>query len=156
MRKAKEDPHVVTIGFQGPKGEAEHTDTGMTNAHLGSIHEFGAVVQQASHQIIIPERSFIRSTVDKNNNYKEVIRKLGLALITGKLTTIPDALKVLGEKITSDIKRSIEQGIPPPNAPSTIRQKGSSKPLIDSGQMKNAVTYDVHADDGKAAVTGNK
>ena len=156
MKRAKEDPHVVTIGFQGSTGEEAHADTGMTNAHLASIHEFGAVVQQGTREITIPERSFIRSTVDKNNNYKEVIHKLGLAIITGKLTSIPDALKVLGEKITSDIKRSIEQGIPPPNAPSTIKPKGSSKPLIDSGQMKNAVTYDVHPDDGRQGITGKK
>ncbi len=29
----------------------------------------------------------------------------------------------------------------PPNAPSTIREKGSSMPLIDTGQMRRAITY---------------
>ena len=28
-----------------------------------------------------------------------------------------------------------------PNAPSTIRRKGSSKPLIDTGRMRQAVNY---------------
>jgi len=30
-----------------------------------------------------------------------------------------------------------------PNAPSTIAQKGSSKPLIDTGSMLNSITYAV-------------
>jgi hypothetical protein len=31
----------------------------------------------------------------------------------------------------------------PPNSPVTVALKGSSKPLIDSGEMRGAVTYKV-------------
>jgi hypothetical protein len=31
----------------------------------------------------------------------------------------------------------------PPNSPVTVALKGSSKPLIDSGELRGAVTYKV-------------
>lgn len=149
LKKAREDPHVVTIGLQGAKGDEQHTDTTMTNAHLASVHEFGAVVKVGSREITIPERSFIRSTVDKNKGYRALCSKIGQSIIAGRIPDFVTALGILGEKVTSDIKSAIEQGIDPPNAPMTIARKGSSKPLIDTAQMKNAITYDVHKDDGR-------
>ncbi len=159
MKKVAESDHVVTIGLQGAQGEAEHTDTGLTNAHLASVHEFGAVIDTGNGEVVIPERSFIRSTVDKNDNYKKVVRQIAEGLMKGKVPDAVTGLKLLGEKVSSDIKRSIEQGLKPENAASTIARKGSSKPLIDTAQMKNAITYDVHkaTDKDKAGtIAGNK
>lgn len=34
----------------------------------------------------------------------------------------------------------------PPNAPSTIAQKGSDRPLIDTGELRKSVAYVVVAD----------
>jgi hypothetical protein len=41
------------------------------------------------------------------------------------------------------IKQRIANGIAPPNSPYTIARKGSSKPLIDTGQLRNSITYQV-------------
>lgn len=149
LKKAAEDPQVVTVGLQGTKGSEEHSNSEMPNAHIASVHEFGAVIEVNGHEITIPERSFIRSTVDKHNGYHDLIKQVGSSIIGGKIHSIADGLKVIGEKVTSDIKGAIESGLSPPNAASTIARKGSSKPLIDTAQMKNAITYDVHKDDGK-------
>ncbi len=40
-------------------------------------------------------------------------------------------------------KAYITSGKLAPNAPSTIRRKGSSNPLIDTGAMYNSITYEV-------------
>lgn len=39
------------------------------------------------------------------------------------------------------IQDKIEEGDFTPNAESTIRKKGSSKPLIDTGRMRQSVNY---------------
>ena len=58
-----------------------------------------------------------------------------------KRATLPQLLNTLGAKAAADVKNTIRQGIPPPNSPETIRRKGSSRPLIDTGQLINAITW---------------
>jgi hypothetical protein len=55
-------------------------------------------------------------------------------------------LSKLGIMAQGDIQGEITSLSTPPNAPSTIRRKGSSNPLIDSGEMRGAVTYKVDDD----------
>lgn len=49
------------------------------------------------------------------------------------------------------IKRRLTGG--PPNAPYTIEKKGSSTPLVDSGRLINAITYEIGMGNGGEAVT---
>jgi phage gpG-like protein len=44
-------------------------------------------------------------------------------------------------KIENAVVKKILSNIPPPNAESTIKQKGSSKTLVDSGEMVGHVTH---------------
>jgi HK97 gp10 family phage protein len=59
------------------------------------------------------------------------------------------ALGVAGESMKSDIKDSIQNGNWTPNAPATVRAKARKgkvepdHPLIDTGQMLVAVSYEV-------------
>ena len=129
-----------TVGVQGADALEDHG--GISNVVLAGVHEFGAEIDTGNGIVSIPERSFIRSTVDENDGYRSMLRTLGEKVLVGKLT-VHKALGLLGEKVTSDIKSRIEAGIDPPLAASTIRRKGSSKPLIDSGQLKSAITSEV-------------
>lgn len=60
-----------------------------------------------------------------------------------------DALGVAGEQMKADIKDSIQNGNWTPNAPATVaakKRKGKVEPdhpLIDTGQMLAAVSYEV-------------
>lgn len=54
-----------------------------------------------------------------------------------------DALSLLGEIIVDDIKESIRQLDSPPLSPVTIARKGFDKPLIDTSNMLNSVSYEV-------------
>jgi phage gpG-like protein len=58
---------------------------------------------------------------------------------------LENQLGLVGQQVVSDVKgRILEgEGIPPPNAPSTVRRKGSSRPLVDTGQLLNSLTYQV-------------
>lgn len=137
-------PMVVTVGVQGEQAEEDHD--GISNVRLAGVHEFGAEIETRFGTVKIPERSFIRATVDANDGYKDLIRKLATRVASMKIG-LPEALGILGEKVVSDMRTRIERGIPPPNAASTIARKGSSKPLIDTGQLKNSITYVVKKDE---------
>ncbi len=60
----------------------------------------------------------------------------------GKIT-MDHALGIIGESVTSMIKARIAAGIAPPDSPSTIKRKGSSTPLVDTGQLKGSVAWEL-------------
>lgn len=55
----------------------------------------------------------------------------------------PKVLGMMGEDIQGALKQSINDFTTPALAPSTVRAKGFDKPLIETGDMLNAVTYEV-------------
>lgn len=93
----------------------------------------------------IPPRPFMATTADEG---RETITKftehLVGRMIDGKVDP-ETVLRNLGEKYSSMVKMTIRNASSwaVPNAPSTIARKGSSSPLIDTGRMVGAVTYEV-------------
>ena len=89
--------------------------------------------------IRIPMRPFFRNAIEKNN--KKWFNTFE-ALIKQNVNET-QALAKVGEMARGDIIKSITQFREPANAPSTIKAKGSSNPLIDTGLMRRSVTYKV-------------
>lgn len=90
-----------------------------------------------------PPRPFFAKAYEQNlDKLSEFAGKLADQILTSKITK-EQALDKMGLWFANRVKASIRSGDFAENAPSTIRQKGSSKPLIDSGQMMNAVTWQV-------------
>jgi len=50
-------------------------------------------------------------------------------------------LEMAGEELAGAIIKKINSNIPPPNKPATIKHKGSSKTLIDSGDMVGSIAW---------------
>lgn len=123
-------------GVIGEKAAEQHpgeNGESLNNAELALIHEFG---------LGVPERSFIRAAFDGNvEKYSDHLRQFVAAVYDRKLS-IERMLGLLAQEVASDIRKLILEGdgVPPPNAHATIEQKGSSRPLVASGQMKNAIT----------------
>lgn len=136
----------LKVGVVGSEAQNESEEGGITMARLAGVHEYGAVIRVGDGEIIIPERSFIRSTIIKHKYYSDEIVKLLRSVLRGNRIE-EEALKLLGERVVADIKQNIAQGIDPPNAASTIAKKNSSKPLIDTGRLRNSITYVVVSDD---------
>lgn len=89
----------------------------------------------------IPERSFIRSGVDQNEaEINEVADRLWDQIISGRQTKA-QALAKMGETIQRHIQRRITTLRHPPNAPSTVKRKKSSNPLIDTGRMRASIRW---------------
>lgn len=119
---------------------------------IANVHEFGVTIEQeftkkngekGERKIVIPERSFIRTTFDeKNDEWVEFIRRQLKLVLTFKI----DAKTLwnrLGGQIVADIQDKITDLDTPPNAPSTIAQKNSSNPLIASGGLRERITWKV-------------
>ena len=91
----------------------------------------------------IPERPFLRNAMRANQNkYREGLRH-GAVEILRQGTSIPTILARLGALAQGDIQSEITSLSSPPNSPVTIKLKGSSNPLIDSGEMRQRVTWKV-------------
>lgn len=118
------------------------TDSDITMAALGAIHEYGAGVKHGrsgSMTITVPERSWIRSTFKEKSAKWEGATVRALSAVITRGTSIFLAFTAVGERMASDLRRKITTLREPPNAPSTIEKKGSSNPLIDTGAMRQSV-----------------
>ncbi|MFL4498453.1 hypothetical protein [Weissella sp. MSCH1] len=124
----------VRVGIFGGSGGGNGK---ITLVEIANINEFGT---RNGH---VPERSFVRSTYsEKVGDWSNFAKRLTMKVATGSLTAY-QAYSQLGARMTRDIKRKITDLRSPANAPSTIKKKGSSNPLIDTGAMRAAVTWRV-------------
>lgn len=115
----------------------EEEGSPLTLLEVAAVHEFGAPAAG------IPQRSFIRAGVDAQlAEIQRVQRALARQTIRGA-TTLDVALDRLGAKVAALLQNRIAAGIDPPNSPATIARKGSSKPLVDTGQLKASITWRV-------------
>lgn len=124
----------IDVGIFETDG-SKATENGETVLDIATFHEFGT--------IDAPERSFLRAWFDENEDRaKEALRKLMLSVVKGQRSK-DQALEVFGLWLQGEVQKRISQGISPALAPSTIAKKGSSVPLIDTGQLRASVTYRV-------------
>jgi hypothetical protein len=94
----------------------------------------------------IPARPFVRNTMDKNaGRYARFLVDQARAGLGGSDRSYRQALNKLGLLMVGDVQQTISNGVPPPNAPSTIAKKGSSTPLVDTGLMRSEVEHKVDA-----------
>lgn len=137
-REVRKRGAFVTVGIHG---EDDSRAGGIGNVELGTVHEFG------SERAGIPERSFIRSTLDRNiGAYRTMIRDLGNRVYATLITT-EQALELVGLKVASDIRKTISRGLKPVLKPATIaaREFGGTKPLIDRGDLQRSIKHKVFA-----------
>jgi phage gpG-like protein len=114
---------------------------GLTMQQLAAVHEFGTTKAGRGGNITIPERSFIRSTMDeRRGELNRLTDKVITQVMLGQYK-MKQGLAILGEFIEAAIKRKMTLMKDPPNAPSTIAQKGSSNPLIDTGRLRASIRH---------------
>lgn len=161
---------VKTVKNDFPKMEASIKDLnglrvnvgvlGGEHAWLASIHEYGCKIKvtpkmrawfahrgfplkKSTTEITIPERSFLRAGFDENAD--KVLKTTESVLpdvLIGTLS-VEQYAKLVGLQLSSAIKKYAVDLKSPPNSEFTIKQKGSSNPLVDTGNMVNSITYEV-------------
>ncbi len=134
------DARAVVEGKRaGKKSHTAVTFDGGSHAatllEIAVIHEFGAPAAN------IPQRSFIRATIDENLPRIHAAQvALAKQIILAEITPA-QAMARLGAMVAGMMKARIARGIEPPNSPKTIEAKGSSKPLVDTGQLRSSITF---------------
>jgi len=90
-----------------------------------------------------PERSYLRAWFDENVDVLQAtMERLIGQVVEGKISGRA-ALETIGGYVVTHVQAYMVDLKTPPNAPSTIARKGSSNPLIDTGQLKDAITWRV-------------
>ena len=121
----------VRVGFQ--QGKATEKD-GTDICDIAAWNELGTVN--------MPSRPFLRMSVDDNsdkiNSFMSAQKR---SIIKGE--PADRILKKIGIFQKDLIQEKITEGSFAPNAPSTIKAKGSSKPLIDTGRMRQSVNFEI-------------
>lgn len=119
----------VRIGFQ--KGEATEAD-GTDICDIAAWNELGTEN--------MPARPFLRKSVDENTaKINGFLSGLKDDIVNG--ASAENVLEQIGIFQKDLIQEKITNGSYEPNAASTVKKKGSSKPLIDSGRMRQSVNY---------------
>lgn len=105
------------------------------------LHSQGVHLKESTTEIVIPERSFLRAGHDANADrvIKQTERAVG-QVIAGKMT-VDDLLDFCGQQMATAIKKYARDLSSPPNSSYTIEKKGSSNPLVDTGQMIESITW---------------
>ncbi len=89
----------------------------------------------------IPERSFIRSTFEENRDkLAEISAAEADAIMTGR-KDVRTSLQLMGEYHAGQIQAKIHSHPPPENAPATIKRKGSSGTLVDTGNLAQSIRH---------------
>lgn len=132
LKRFQKTQPVVRVGVLGSKAAEDHG--GVTTAFIAAAHELGAGV---------PRRSWL---VDGINENRARIRKMwdyALGAAPKGPVILRRQLAVFGALVVGVLQERIAAGILPPLDPRTIRRKGSSVPLIDTGQLRTAITHEV-------------
>lgn len=144
------DGKKVSVGVLG----------GGESSWLASIHEYGCIIpvtpkmraylhRQGLHlkatttEIRIPERAFLRNGYDENKD--AVIDKAEALLgdvLSGTMST-NQLFELVGLLLKSKIQDYARDLDSPANHPFTVERKGSSNPLVQSGDMIGAIDYRV-------------
>lgn len=165
--------HSVYVGV--PSDGSGRKD-GESNAIIAAAHEFGATIKHPggtrytkrdgakatfnsnsfmgpvsgttkSHTIVLPERSYLRSTLNENGKKYAEIEARELAKSLKPNGPEPEkVLNQLGLMVSSDVKKRILDGNFAPLKRATIKRKGSTKPLTDTGAMMQSITWRVKRD----------
>lgn len=163
----------VTVGIHEDAGAAESGD--ITMASLGAVHEFGADIDHPGgtsygyatkaaaerdevrflkkgsgymelgvtgpHKIKIPARPWLEPGVISATD--EIMRAIETGIAADQ--SMDQILETAGVVAAGAVKVYMTELKTPPNAPSTIKKKGSANPLIDTGAMRASVNYKVQA-----------
>lgn len=121
----------ISIGIHGTEASFPRKDGGLTIGELAEIHEFGL-----GH---VPPRSWLGAWFDQyETEFPQVIR-IQLSEKLKAKRPLEEAFKTCAVVFQASIQQRITDGIPPELSDETIRRKGSTTPLIDTGVLRSSV-----------------
>lgn len=134
--------YYVDVGILGSETDSE---SGLTIAGIGAVHEFGTDRAGRGNKTVIPKRSFIKMPIDKKQaDIKSAAEKrLQQHLEKGNVKGVFEDIGLAAEGVIQEAFSTGGFGTWAPNAESTVQKKGSASPLIDEGVLRKAITSKV-------------
>ena len=127
---------VALVGI--PSDAKRHED----DPNIG-LAEIAFIMEKGSTVNKIPPRPFMKQTRIMNEKKVAGLSKKYLsAITTGKMSAM-DAIKKLGASYEGAMKKIFIVGSFTDNAESTKKRKKSSRPLIDTGLLRQSIKYKV-------------
>lgn len=129
----------VLVGV--PAEEATREGEPINNATIAYIHDNGAP------EANIPARPFMHPGImSAEDKIAKRFKDGAVRTLKGDKDAVDQTMTAVGLTAQSAIRNKISEGIPPPLAPRTLaqrRRRGRSGeiPLIDTGQLRNAINF---------------
>lgn len=129
---------VARVGLVGANASANHD--GVTNAELAAIHTFGALAMK------LPARPFLAEGVIADSRQIGDVAAIAARRLANSKASPDQVMGLIGEAAVAAVRRYISTGSNlAPLSAKTIAAKGSVRPLVDTGQLVGAISYDVKA-----------
>lgn len=134
LRRYQNDS-VLAIGYPASETGGLAYPDGTPVILVAAVNNFGSATRG------IPARPFmIEGAEPAIEATAPIAAALMPALNAGKATP-EDILKEMGPFAEAAFKEKLTEGPWEPNATSTATKKGSSKPLVDTGLLRNSLTH---------------
>lgn len=117
---------TVLVGIHEDAGSTDNGE--LTMAALGATLHFGNQNIPARPWLDVGVRSGSADYLDVIENNNE---------------DMDNALNMIGLIAVGKVQQYMTELQDPPNAPSTVKKKGSSNPLINNGHLRQSVTYSI-------------
>lgn len=128
------DRYAIFVGFPGET--QSRSEGGINNPTLAYIHEHGAPAAN------IPARPFLEPGIA--NAEGEILKAFEDGVrgaLKGSPSALQNSLHMAGIIAVRAVQDKITAGPFAPLQPRTVARKKSSRPLIDTGQLRQAVSY---------------
>lgn len=132
LKKVRADLESWGVEIQG-RLTRHRIDNNLTVAQVASYNEFGN--QKVKNRP--PERPFLRRVFKEKK--REILQVASVALKKDPA----NFFELIGQYVLKQVQLGIQQEVFKPNSEYTKRFKGSSKPLVDTGQLRNALAVKV-------------
>lgn len=144
LRELGATPKHVVVGVLGAKGAEKHRERDAEGNERPGENTVAEVAQWNHYGTsTIPARPFLTIAMQWHKaELRKTQARLAVGILQSKLT-LDQALGLLGQAATNAVKQTIADGVSPDNAPATVHKKGSSTPLINTGQLRGSITYEV-------------
>lgn len=128
---------AVVVGVQ--RGAGNYED-GTPIAVIAAANHFGA---NLNDRVEIPARRFLDVAIDNNQRkYSNMAKEMVPLVLDGEIT-MDQLLDRLGLTAAADVQDYMVELKDPPNAPYTIKKKGSANPLIDTGHLRQSIRHEI-------------
>lgn len=126
---------VLAVGYPASETGSIAYPNGTPVVLVAAVNNFGSVANQ------IPARTFMTDSQEPAIEATQPIAETLIPLLNEGKITVPEILEKMGPFAEAAFKDTITNGGWAANAPSTVAAKDSAQPLIDTGLLRNSLTY---------------